>query len=427
MESPARYPLLQRRYVLLKCIVLFLALIRPVQSCPLCEALSSTLRDDLQAASAALIGKVVACSPTEVQGVYLIRLDEEIAWLKRADVSPREIRLQSLTEIPRGTQILVLGFDATCERGEAAQPSDSQRESLQGRGGIVKEWIWVPPVVITAETANYLLSMPSPDTPEDERLLFFFEHLGSSELLVSDDAYNECARAPLKAIQSRFFLEHVDLAQVITKLRDVETPDKYKSFYWMLLAEKGSVEHRALFEELAGPWLKVGQTDSDQTETRLIEYPPWIPAAIATFARLGGESAIQEVEATIFKNPQVDMPLVFSAVSAFRALGNELEPLDRSRFARSFEILLEQPRVADLIIADLARWEHWTVISKLRKLFLDVDPETTFVRTPIITFMRSCPLPEAAEELDRMREEDPKAYRRSVTLLPTIDHTAAPK
>jgi hypothetical protein len=330
------------------------------------------------------------------------------------------MRLQSLTELKRGTSVLVLGFDASCEREETDGLPVANRDLSQDKADNPKEWVWVPPVVISSETAKYLISMPSMDIPEDERLLFFYEHLSSSDRLVSDDAYNECARAPLNAVQAPFFLDRVEVLELLSKLRDTETPDKYKSFYWMLLAEKGNEQHLGLFHELAGPWLKQGEQDSDQNETPLVEYPPWIPAAIATFVRLGGESAIRHIDDAILRNSQADMPLVFYAVSAFRALGNELKAVDRNRMAQSFEILLDQPRAADLIIADLARWEHWTAIAKLRRLFDAVDPETTFVRVPIINFLRSCPLPEAATELAHMQSVDPKAYRRAVTLLPTI-------
>jgi hypothetical protein len=412
------------------CLSILLAVVQPLYGCPLCEALSSTLRDDLQVATVALIGTVRLCTSTDgkgadVEGVYQIRIDDEVTWLKHASITPRDIRLQSLTELKRGTQVLVLGFDATCERDESARQPDANQDPFREVAGSVKEWVWVPPVVISSQTRKYLISMPAPEIPEDERLLFFYEHLSSSDRMVSDDAYNECARAPLNAVQSQFFLDRVEVSEILAKLRDTNTPEKYKSFYWMLLAEKGGEQHRDLFHELAGPWLMQGQQDSDQNATRLVEYPPWIPAAIATFVRLGGESSIRHIEEKILSNPHTDMPLVFYAVSAFRALGNELKAVDRNRMAQSFELLLDQPRAADLIIADLARWEHWTAIAKLRKLFDEADPETTFVRTPIINFLRSCPLPEAATELAHMQTVDPKAYRRAVTLLPTIGSPTA--
>jgi hypothetical protein len=84
------------------------------------------------------------------------------------------------------------------------------------------------------------------------------------------------------------------------------------------------------------------------------------------------------------------------------------------------EQVLRNPQSADLVIADLARWEHWDCLPTLITLFDDVTEHSSLVRVPIINFLRVCPLPEASQFLLRAKEADPQAYRRAFSILPSI-------
>jgi len=79
-------------------------------------------------------------------------------------------------------------------------------------------------------------------------------------------------------------------------------------------------------------------------------------------------------------------------------------------------LLLNEPKLADLVIADLARWQDWSVIAKLTAIYVDATPENIFVREPIVNYMKACPLPAAASALVKLREIDPEAVRRAATL-----------
>jgi hypothetical protein len=80
-------------------------------------------------------------------------------------------------------------------------------------------------------------------------------------------------------------------------------------------------------------------------------------------------------------------------------------------------LVLDHPRLADQAIMDLARWKDWTVMDRLVKLFTSADPETTtWVRIPVINYLRACPLPKAKEYIEELRKIDPKAVQQSETL-----------
>ena len=80
--------------------------------------------------------------------------------------------------------------------------------------------------------------------------------------------------------------------------------------------------------------------------------------------------------------------------------------------------------MADLIIPDLARWEDWSQLDRLVAMFKSADAKTTYVRMPIINYVRACPLPAAKQALEEFQQIDPEAVKRSLTFFPTIPKEA---
>jgi hypothetical protein len=111
---------------------------------------------------------------------------------------------------------------------------------------------------------------------------------------------------------------------------------------------------------------------------------------------------------------------------ALRFLGEESAAIPRERVLESLRLLLNEPKLADLVIADLARWSDWSVIDRLTKIYADATPENLFVREPIVNYMKACPLPAAAAAMEKLREIDPEAVRRAATLAGLAGLTTAP-
>jgi hypothetical protein len=101
---------------------------------------------------------------------------------------------------------------------------------------------------------------------------------------------------------------------------------------------------------------------------------------------------------------------------ALRFLGEESDLVPRDRVLQSLRLLLEEPKLADLVIADLARWQDWSVVDKLSQIFKDAQADNIFVREPIVNYLRACPLPEAAVAVKELEQIDPQACRRAATL-----------
>jgi hypothetical protein len=54
----------------------------------------------------------------------------------------------------------------------------------------------------------------------------------------------------------------------------------------------------------------------------------------------------------------------------------------------------------------------------LIKLFKNADEKSSWVRVPVINYLRSCPLPEAKSYIDELAKVDPDAVKRAQTFFP---------
>jgi hypothetical protein len=73
--------------------------------------------------------------------------------------------------------------------------------------------------------------------------------------------------------------------------------------------------------------------------------------------------------------------------------------------------------LADLVIPDLARWQDWSQVDKLKKLFLEADANNNWVRVPVINYLRACPEPQAAKAMEELKKVDPESVRRANTFF----------
>jgi hypothetical protein len=111
---------------------------------------------------------------------------------------------------------------------------------------------------------------------------------------------------------------------------------------------------------------------------------------------------------------------------ALRFHGTDGGVIERPRVIESMRWMLERPEFADLVIPDLARWEDWSQIDRLVRLFKEADEETSWVRVPVVNYLRACPLPEAKERLVELEQIDPKAVKRAATFFPIPVPNAQP-
>ena len=58
------------------------------------------------------------------------------------------------------------------------------------------------------------------------------------------------------------------------------------------------------------------------------------------------------------------------------------------------------------------------ILEKLVSLFKNSDDKTSWVRVPVINYLRRCPLPEAKVHLKELEKLDPEAVKRANSFFP---------
>jgi len=239
-------------------------------------------------------------------------------------------------------------------------------------------------------------------------LAFFQKHLEDPDETLARDAYDEFAVAPYEDV--RGLESRMDPTQLLAWIEDPKVQPNRRRLYATMLGVCGTkADAERIAEILKGDNLP---------EEKKAEVRNGLDALIACYVTLRGAEGLDLVDRLFLdrKGREVPFTETYAAVMALRFLGEESDIVPRERVLRSLRILLEEPKLADLVIADLARWEDWSVIDRLAELFEKADADNIFVREPVVNYLRACPLPEAAAAVVKLEKIDPEAVRRAATL-----------
>ncbi|HKD36121.1 MAG TPA: HEAT repeat domain-containing protein, partial [Pirellulales bacterium] len=265
---------------------------------------------------------------------------------------------------------------------------------------------WTPPVALTSRSHKYLSDLMKLPADGPQRLLYLMDFLGDKEELLASDSYDEFALAPYSALQGIKDKMPHDL--LVKRVLDPEVVPSRRRLYLTMLGVCGNDKDLPVLEKLLkekDPKFKAG-----------------LDATVACYLVLRGEKGLPLIEDLFLKQETDEYTDIYSVVMALRILGQEKNgPIPLPRIVQSMRLVLNHPRVADQAIMDLARWQDWTVIDRLVELFKSNDQDvSSWVRVPVVNYLRACPLPKAKEYLAELRKVDPKAIRQSETLYPDL-------
>ncbi len=352
-------------------------------ACPFCSATAQTLRQDMQSMDVVGLGTLCA-TEGEINGQGEFEIVK--TW--------------------RGEKILG-------DRRKIAAPyfgpgKSEKKFLLMGVG--TDEVLWSSPLPVSDTVEKYLeqVSLLPDDGPT--RLRFYLRYLENPEVMLARDAYEEFAQAPYDEVKK--IKEVMDRPQLIAWLKDNEIAPDRKRLYFTLLGVCGSIADTPFLEEILR---------SENPEGRL-----GLDACIGCYLTLKGEAGLPLINELFLKNPKCPYPDTYAAVMALRFHGTDGGVIERPRVIESMRWMLERPEFADLVIPDLARWEDWSQIDRLVRLFKEADEETSWVRVPVVNYLRACPLPEAKERLVELEQIDPKAVKRAATFFPIPVPNAQP-
>lgn len=261
--------------------------------------------------------------------------------------------------------------------------------------------MWISPLPLSAQAKEYVLRLPSL-AKDATRLEFFQEHLEDPDEMLARDSYDEFAKAPYDDVIALKEKMHRD--RIIGWLNDSEIPATRRRLYFTMLGICGQPEDTQFLEEM--------MRSSDRKKKAGLD------ALIACYLLLKGEAGLDLVDELFLKNDKAEYADTYSAIMAIRFHGNEAKKLDRKRLIASLRHILGRPSLADLVIPDLASWEDWEVMDRLVDLFKTADEKSSWVRVPVVNFLRSCPLPKAEEYIEELERVDPEAVKRAKTFFP---------
>jgi hypothetical protein len=370
----------------------------PTRGCPFCSAVSLTFAQEIAQSEAAVIARLIEPPPASALGptaegplpkgkfevVEVLKGGDLVAAAGHIGGASEPVETILLEDKPVGTLFLLMGVESPT-------------------------LVWSSPVRVSERAVGYLRTLQ--DLPEQgpERLAFFLDHLEDEDDSLARDAYDEFAVAPYADVRN--LKDRLDPGQLLAWIEDPAVQANRRRLYATLLGVCGT---DAEAERIAAILSGQGAA-ADHAEVR-----GGLDALIACHVALRGAAALDLVDELFLDRNRggKDAPFTetYAAVMALRFLGEESDLVPRERVLASLRLLLDEPKLADLVIADLARWQDWSVIDRLVTIFKEAKPDNIFVREPVVNYLRACPLPKAAAAIEELEGIDPEAVRRAATL-----------
>ena len=369
------------------------------EACPFCTAVSLTFGEEIGTNDVALIAKLSELPPKPKDDA-LGNLDQagsskakfEIVEVLKGDklmVDTRYIQTQFFGDAKVGTMFLVMGLKDT---------------ALKDAGGMA----WATPIAITEHSREYIVEAMNLPKEGVERLVYFQNYLEDPEEMLARDAYDEFAKAPYATVIAlKSQMQHDKLIEWI---KNPKVHASRRRLYLTMLGVCGRKSDVALLGDL----IKSKERQDKAALDALV-------AAYLTLTAREGESGTDGmalVEDLFLKNKDAEYTDTYAAIMALRFHGQEEKLIPRERLVKAMHCMLDRPQLADLVIPDLARWEDWTAMDRLVELFKNADDESSWVRVPVINYLRACPKPKAKEYLVELEKIDPEVVKRANTFFP---------
>lgn len=267
--------------------------------------------------------------------------------------------------------------------------------------------LWENPTVITPASYSYIMRAPSLQQPTTERLRYFLKFLEHKDTIVANDAFSEFANAPFEDIIP--LAEELPREKLHHWLSSKSTPAPRLGLYGLLLGLCGQAEDIRFMEQkisVPAQGIRAG-----------------IGGLMSGYLMLTGSKGLDHLERTKFRQKNTSPNELFAARDAvafmwtYQRDGKRIPP---ERLRQSMRILLDRPDLADLVIADLARWQDWSVMDRLVSLYDADDYDYKAIRKAIVRYLLVASrdtdpgtATRARKYLDRIRGRDPQLVKRA--------------
>ncbi len=355
------------------------------ECCPFCSAASQTLRQESLSMDAVAIASLVPDGRDDIDGNATFAVE-------------RVLRGDSILEPGQKVDLVYFG-------------SGKSTKKFLLLGVDPRNLVWSTPLPLSEAATKYVDAIQALPDDSIARLEFYQQYFEHPDSLLSRDSYDEFALAPYDDVKK--LKDKMNRAQLMEWVRDPEISPDRKRLYFTMLGICGTPEDADEFEAMIR---------SDEPEKRA-----GLDALIASYLMLKGPDGLKLIDERFLANRKASYPDVYSAVMALRFHGTEVEALPKDEILKSMRHLLDAPDLADLVIPDLARWGDWSQVDRLSELFKNANEDNSWVRVPVVNYLRACPLPAAKVRLVELEKIDPKAVKRASTFFPIPSPATTPK
>lgn len=357
-----------------------------LMACPFCSAPSLTLSEQMAQADAVL------------QIAY-----ESAKKGEQGEAGQTTYKIVRIVKAPKGLLkeggTLELPLYRAANKGDLFLLTGSQTAAIE----------WGSPLDVSKDAFDYIVNAPAPDLSYEDRLPYFLTYLENKDEVISNDAYGEFANAPYEEIAK--VADRIPTQRVREWVSDKSTVPTRLGLYGLLLGLAGND---------ADAKVMLAKINEPTQDFRL-----GIDGIMSGYLMIAKADGLKELEKSKLKGKDVPFSETYAAMQALRFMW-KYEPgtIAKEDLRASMRVLLERPELADLVIADLSRWEDWEVTDRLIVMYDEEDFNIPSIKRAIIRYLLVCSSQEsevagdppahvvkAASALEDIQEKDPKIYR----------------
>ncbi len=258
------------------------------------------------------------------------------------------------------------------------------------------QWTFRSELKIEDEPVLQQIFLEKPN--HSKRLEYYLHQLEHMTPWIADNAHLEFALSSDEDVIA--LKDKLDHDQLVRWVRNPDVPRRRLRLYFAMLS--------ICQDDSDTEWLESTLKNFDREKVFLMD--GWI----THYLMLKGEAGLALIDRLFLGNGSADYLDTFSAVESLRFFASlKNSTISKNRIADSLRLVLEQPRMADIVINDLAELKDWSSVHRISELFRSIDEQSQWVRVPAIMFMDACPLDEAKKYLAEFKTLDPRAFKRA--------------
>ena len=406
----------------------------PGWACPFCVAETRTLTEEISDSSVVVLSELMA--PEGFDRLEEVEIDSLLdPETGEADFTVKQVLLGA--DVIEGIE----SFSAIY----FGKPDFETTYFVRGLGTPLD---WTIPLPLSERAEEYVIKLFELPPSGADRLDFFQQFLQDEDPLLSQDAYDEFARAPYQDVID--LAPRMDRQQLLAWVQDPSVSPSRRRLFLTMLGVCGLPEDLPILREMLtsdgrvlspaaesgvaaalaarGPYAAAMSPETIRFQER--QRKLGLDALIACYLTLSAkhdsiDNGLDLIDQRFLSDPSVDYSHVYSALMALRFLAEEQqEMVPLERVLASARLLLKNNDFADQVIPDLARWEDWSLLGRLEQMFeaSAAGEGSKYVREPIVTYFDvAAEQPgdvgaQATEALERLEAIDSEAVKRARSL-----------